>query len=68
MEEENNDRDDIDSDMLLSTLTNEIQSKQDQVSVLLGNSGLCRNDSLIGKSQNKDSWLIISTSILDKEV
>ena len=55
MEEENNDRDDIDSDMLLSTLTNEIQSKQDQVSVLLGNSGLCRNDSLIGKSQNKDS-------------
>ena len=55
MEEENNDRDDIDNDMLLSTLTNEIQSKQDQVSGLLENSELCRNDSLIKKSQNKDS-------------
>ena len=29
---------------------------------------LCRMDNLIGQSQNKNSLLIISTSILDKEV
>ena len=55
MEEEKNNRDDIEDDMLLSTLTNETQSKQDQVSGLVENSELCRMDNLIEKSQNKDS-------------
>ena len=35
---------------------------------LLENSELCRMDNLIEQSENKNSWLIISTSILDKEV
>ena len=29
---------------------------------------LCRMGNLIEQSQNKNSWLIISASILDKEV
>ena len=32
------------------------------------NSELCRMDNLTEQSQNKNSWLIILTSILDKEV
>ena len=35
---------------------------------LLANSELCRMNNLIEQSQNKNSLLIISTSILDKEV
>ena len=35
---------------------------------LLENSELCRMDNLIEQSQNKNSWLIKSASILDKEV
>ena len=35
---------------------------------LLENSELCRMDNLIEQSQNNNSWLIKSTSILDKEV
>ena len=35
---------------------------------LLEKSELCRMDNLIEQSQNKNSWLIISISILDKEI
>ena len=35
---------------------------------LLENSELCWMDNLIEESQNKNSWLIILTSVLDKEV
>ena len=35
---------------------------------LIENSELFRIDNLIEQSQNKNSWLIISTSILDKEL
>ena len=35
---------------------------------LIENSELCRMDDLIEQSQNKNSWLITTTSILDKKV
>ena len=35
---------------------------------LLENSELCQMDNLLEQSQNENFWLIISTSILDKEV
>ena len=35
---------------------------------LLENTELCLIDKLIGQIQNKNSWLIKSTPILDKEV
>ena len=40
----------------------------DVLGSLLANKELCRMDNLIEQSQIKNSWLIITTSILDKDI